>query len=95
MDRILPWYLNGTATGELVMGLCRGHAVAITRFERPVGVVQSFVVTCECGWESKKTKDWRRSLDAHFYRALAMSQRGSTAYIPPRVSDPVNARGNH
>jgi hypothetical protein len=50
---------------------CAGRAVALTRFERPIGVVQSFVVACECGWESQHTRDWRRSLDSHFYREQA------------------------
>lgn len=50
---------------------CRGGAVALTTHERPVGKVQSYVVACECGWESQHTTDWRKSLDSHFYRELA------------------------
>jgi hypothetical protein len=48
----------------------RGVAVALTRFERPVGMVQSYVVECECGWRSQHTRDWRRSLDDHYYREV-------------------------
>lgn len=50
---------------------CSGRAVALTIFQRPVGKTQSYVVTCECGWESKHTTDWRRSLDGHWYREEA------------------------
>lgn len=49
-------------------------AAALETFERPVGYVQSYIVTCHCGWKSKRTSDWRRSLDSHFYRENAKKQ---------------------
>jgi hypothetical protein len=41
---------------------------ALLTYERPIGEVQYYVVTCTCGWVSQHTSSWRKSLDSHFYR---------------------------
>lgn len=52
-------------------------AAELVTFEKPVGKIVGFVVTCRCGWRSQMTTSWSKSLDSHFYRLMRSGEDGA------------------